>query len=165
MKILIDADGCPVVDITVQMAKKYQIECILLCDTSHFFERDGAETIIVAKGPDSVDFALVNLVNKGDVVITQDYGLAAMCLAKGALPISQNGMIYSKDNMDALLMQRHNLRKIRMAGGRHKGMTKRSKEQNQEFEAVLKSVLEGKRKKEENNDRFTGKEFYRKTTR
>ena len=151
MRVLVDADGCPVVDITVRMAKKYQVRCILLCDTSHFFERDGAETVIVAKGPDSVDFALVNLVQKGDVVITQDYGLAAMCLARGALPMSQNGMIYSKDNIDALLMQRHTLKKIRMAGGRHKGMAKRLKEQDQEFEAALKSVLEENQKKEDGN--------------
>ncbi|WP_206458981.1 YaiI/YqxD family protein [Anaerovorax sp. IOR16] len=141
MRILIDADGCPVVDIAVHLAKKYQIECIILCDTSHYFDRDGVQTITVSKGADSVDFVLVNLVQKGDVVITQDYGLAAMCLARNAMPISQNGMIYSKDNIDALLMQRHTSKKIRMAGGRYKGMPKRTKEQDQAFEEVLRGVL------------------------
>ena len=92
MRILIDADGCPVVDLTVRLAKKYGIECTILCDTSHEFNRDGAKTVVVEKGADSVDFKIVNLVGEGDIVVTQDYGLAAMCLARRAIPVSQNGM-------------------------------------------------------------------------
>ena len=65
-----------------------------MCDTSHIFEKSGAKTITVSKGSDSVDFALVNMVKPGDVVVTQDYGLAAMCLSRRAIPISQNGMIF-----------------------------------------------------------------------
>ncbi|MFZ2538519.1 MAG: YaiI/YqxD family protein [Oscillospiraceae bacterium] len=141
MKIYIDADGCPVVDITIKVAKKYLVECIILCDTSHVFEREGVRTITVSKGADSVDFALVNMVGKGDVVITQDYGLSAMCLAKRALPISQNGMVYSSDNIDALLLQRHTAKKIRMAGGRLRGNSKRTKEQDIKFEETLKLIL------------------------
>lgn len=83
MKILIDADGCPVVDITLQEAARFHIETIILCDTSHLIQREGARTITVSKGADSVDFTLVNLVSAGDLVVTQDYGLAAMCLAGG----------------------------------------------------------------------------------
>jgi uncharacterized protein YaiI (UPF0178 family) len=142
MKILIDADGCPVVDIIIKTAKKYSIECIILCDTSHVFEKVGAETITVSKGSDNVDFALVNMVKKGDIVVTQDYGLAAMCLAKGAIPISQDGMVYSSDNIDALLHARHTAKKIRMAGGRLKGNEKRSSEQDIQFELRLKEILE-----------------------
>ena len=92
MTILIDADGCPVVDIAVKIAVKHKIDCIILCDTSHIFEKAGAKTITVSKGSDSVDFALVNMVQAGDIVVTQDYGLAAMCLARRAVPISQNGI-------------------------------------------------------------------------
>ena len=73
MRILIDADGCPVVDITIRIAKAHNLECIILCDTSHFFERDGATTITVSKGADAVDFVLVNMVKAGDLVITQDF--------------------------------------------------------------------------------------------
>ena len=141
MKIYIDADGCPVVDITIQVAKEYGLECIIICDTSHVFERVGAKTITVSKGADSADFALVNMVSKDDIVITQDYGLSAMCLAKRALPISQNGMVYSSDNIDGLLLQRHTAKKIRMAGGRLKGNSKRTKEQDVEFEQALKTLL------------------------
>ena len=95
MKILIDADGCPVVDETVCLARKKGIACLILCDTSHVFEKKGARTIMVSKGTDSVDFALVNLIEKGDIVITQDFGLAAMCLARDAVVLNQNGMQYT----------------------------------------------------------------------
>lgn len=88
MKILIDADGCPVVDITIRVARKFNIETIIMCDTSHIFNKPGIETIILSKGADSVDFALVNKVNKGDIVVTQDYGLAAMVLSKEGYPIN-----------------------------------------------------------------------------
>ena len=141
MTILIDADGCPVVDITVTIAVEHKIDCVILCDTSHVFEKPGAKTITVSKGADSVDFALVNMVQAGDIVVTQDYGLAAMCLAKRAVPISQNGMIYSDNNIDALLSERHTAKKIRMAGGRLKGNTKRTPEQNAAFEKALRELL------------------------
>lgn len=80
MTILIDADGCPVVDLTVQTAAKYKVPVLILCDTAHQIQRDGAQTLTFDKGADSVDFALVNRVHPGDLVITQDYGLASMCL-------------------------------------------------------------------------------------
>lgn len=137
MRILIDADGCPVVDITVETAKKYNIECIILCDTSHVFERDGVKTITVSKGADSVDFALVNLVKIGDIVITQDYGLAAMCLARNAIALSQNGMEYTSQNIDSLLLARHTAKKIRNAGGRLKGPPKRTAAQDEAFKISL----------------------------
>ena len=141
MTIFIDADGCPVVDITVRLAKQARVDCIIICDTSHVFEKDGAKTITVPKGNDSVDFALVNMVQKGDIVITQDYGLAAMCLARQATPISQDGMIYNDSNIDSLLMHRHTAKKIRMSGGRLKGPAKRTQEQNVAFEDKLKELL------------------------
>lgn len=141
MKILIDADGCPVVDIAVRIARQNKIACMILCDTSHVFEKEGATTITVSKGADSVDFALVNRVEKGDIVVTQDYGLAAMCLAKCAIPISQDGMIYNDDNILSLLNQRHTARKIRMNGGRMKGHAKRTSNQNIEFEESLLTLL------------------------
>jgi len=141
MTIFIDADGCPVVDITVKLAAKAKRDCVIICDTSHVLEKPGAKTITVSQGSDSVDFALVNMIRKGDVVVTQDYGLAAMCLARGAVPISQDGMVFTGDNIDGLLMQRHTAKKIRMAGGRLKGSPKRTAEQNSAFEAALQGLL------------------------
>ena len=141
MKLLIDADGCPVVNDAVGLARKYNIECLILCDTAHEFRKEGAATITVSKGADSVDFALVNLVQKGDVVVTQDYGLAAMCLARGAVPLNQDGMVYTNNNIDALLYQRHAAQKIRRGGGRLKGPPKRGAEQNRAFERALEEML------------------------
>jgi len=141
MKLLIDADGCPVVDIAVRLARQHSIECLILCDTAHEFSKEGARTITVSKGADSVDFALVNLVQKSDVVVTQDYGLAAMCLARGAVPLNQNGMVYADGNIDALLHQRHAAQKIRRGGGRLKGSPKRGAEQDRAFEATLEKIL------------------------
>ena len=142
MRILIDADGCPVVDIAVKLAKQKNIECIIFCDTSHIFEKDGAKTITVSKGADSVDFALVNVIRENDIIITQDYGLAAMCLAKKGIVLSQNGMVYDDTNIGSLLMQRHTAKKIRMSGGKLKGNPKRTEQQNITFEKKLTELLE-----------------------
>lgn len=140
-RILTDADGCPVVDITIKVAKEFNKEVFILCDTSHFFQRDGATTITVSKGADSVDFKLANMIEKGDIVITQDYGLAAMCLARGAITLNQNGMQYTNDNIDALLLARHTAKKIRNSGGRLKGSKKRTGEQDSAFEEALKGII------------------------
>lgn len=142
MKILIDADGCPVVDLTVRLAEKYGIECTILCDTSHEFNREGAKTVVVEKGADSVDFRIVNLVGEGDIVVTQDYGLAAMCLARKAIPVSQNGMVYTDKNIDQLLFTRYVSKKIRKAGGRMKGPSERTPEQDKAFAAALEKLIQ-----------------------
>ena len=141
MKILIDADGCPVVDLTVRLAAKHGAGCVILCDTAHEFNREGAQTVIVEKGADSVDFKLVNLVREGDIVVTQDYGLAAMCLARKAVPLSQNGMVYTDKNIDQLLFTRYVSKKIRNSGGRLKGPSKRKPEQDKAFEEALERLI------------------------
>ena len=142
MKIFIDADGCPVVNETVQLCREYGRECIIICDTSHCIERDGAKTVVVEKGSDSVDFRLVNMLLPYDVAITQDYALAAMCLAKGARIINQNGLEYTDKNIDSLLMSRFIAKKVRNSGGRLKGPSKRTKEQTECFVKKLREILE-----------------------
>ena len=143
MKVLIDADACPVVSIGVSLCAKYSIECILLCDTAHEIHRQGAQTLIFDKGADSVDFALVNRVSAGDIVVTQDYGLASMCLAKRARVLHQDGWEYTEYNIQALLFQRHEAKKHRLAGGRAKGPSKRKPEQDAAFEKALQQLLQG----------------------
>lgn len=140
--ILVDADACPVVNETIQIANEYGFHCILICDTTHEIHREGAETIIVSKGADAVDFVLVNRVRKDDIVVTQDYGLAAMVLAKKGHPINQNGRLYTDDNIDQLLYARHHAQKIRMGGGRLRGPKKRSKNNTLNFEKSLKALCE-----------------------
>lgn len=142
MRIFIDADGCPVVDVAVNAAKKHGIECTIICDTAHSIQREGAETIIVAKGADSADFRLVNLVRAGDIAITQDYGLAAMCLSKRAVVLNQDGKLYTEDNISGLLEFRAVSAKIRRSGGRTKGLSKRTAQQDKDFEETLVRILE-----------------------
>ena len=141
MKVLIDGDACPVVDIAVTLCRQQEIQCLLLCDTAHEMHREGAETLVFDKGADSVDYALVNRVESGDIVITQDYGLASMCLARGARVMHQDGWEYTQYNIDALLFQRHASREYRAAGGRTKGPAKRKNSQNQAFEDALRRLL------------------------
>lgn len=142
MRILVDADACPVVDIVVRLATRYGLDCLLFCDTAHRFERPGAETIVVSTGADSVDLALVNRLRTGDLVVTQDYGLAALALARGGRPLTQNGLVIDDGNLDALLAQRHMAAKLRRAGGRLKGPSKRTTEQDRAFEAALIKCIE-----------------------
>ena len=148
MKILIDADGCPVVDLTIKIANNYQIECIVICDTSHIFNVD-AKVITVDKGADSVDFKLANMINSGDIAVTQDYGLAAMCLAKSAYAINQNGLEYNDNNIAMLLESRALAKKIRRSGGRLKGPKKRSSSNNEAFEKSLTNLIVKAKQKED----------------
>ena len=113
-----------------------------MCDTAHAVHKEGASTLIFDKGADSVDFALVNRVESGDLVITQDYGLASMCLAKNACVLHQDGWAYTEYNIQALLFQRHESRKYRASGGRVKGPSKRTKEQDNSFSAAFEQLLQ-----------------------
>ena len=143
MKVLIDADACPVVDIAVRLCKQYSIQCLLLCDTAHACYREGAETLIFDKGADSVDFALVNRAVPGDIVITQDYGLASMCLGRNVRVLHQDGWEYTLDNISGLMEQRHINKKHRLAGGRTKGPSKRARQQDAAFAAAFQQMLQG----------------------
>ena len=142
MKVFIDADACPVVNETVALCREKGKECIIICDTSHHIEKDGAMTITVEKGADSADFALANFARRGDIVITQDYGLASMCLSRGAVCINQDGCEYTEENIDGLLFARHTAKKVRNAGGRIKGPPKRTKEQDVRFSEKLVEITE-----------------------
>ena len=142
MTILIDADGCPVVDLTLQTAAKYNVPVLILCDTAHQIQHVGAQTMTFEKGADSVDFALVNRVCPGDLVITQDYGLASMCLARRARVLNQNGLEYTPENIDGLLFRRHENKKLLLAGKYPKGTPKRTKEQDITYRNALGRILQ-----------------------
>jgi len=132
----------PVVDNAIVISSKYEIKPFLFCDTSHIIERDNAITITVPKGQDSADFAIVNAVSKYDIVITQDYGLAAMCLAKGAFVLNQNGKEFTNENIDQMLFFRYESAKIRRAGGKTKGPKKRTEKNNFHFEIKFRQICE-----------------------
>lgn len=141
MKLWIDADACPVVDLAIDIASRAGVPVTLVCDDAHVMNRPGADTITVMRGADSADLRLVNLLSPGDAAVTQDYGLAALCLARGALALDQNGRIYDESNMDALLAMRHVSAKIRRGGGRLRGPRKRTPEQDRAFAQSLRDLL------------------------
>lgn len=144
MKILIDGDGCPVIDLTIKVARQFNVEVIIFCDTAHMIERLGAQTILIQKGMDAVDFVIANKVHKEDIVVTQDYGLAAMILSKRAAAINQNGFVYDEGNIDQLLFRRHVAKVARKSGERLKGPKKRKEEDNIKFKEGLIKLCEYK---------------------
>ena len=100
MQIFVDADACPVVGIVESLAEKYNIPTTLLCDTNHVLYSDYSDEIIVGAGADAVDYKLISICHKGDIVVSQDYGVAAMALGKGAYAIQQSGKWYTDENID-----------------------------------------------------------------
>jgi len=141
MKILVDADACPVKQIIVRLAKQNNIPVTMLIDTSHELN-DGYSTVItVDQQADSVDYALMGMLTRDDIVVTQDYGLAAMAIGKGAKALNQNGLVFTNENMDKLLMERHMGQKIRRSGGRTKGPPKRTRNDDARFEAAFVKLI------------------------
>lgn len=134
MRILVDGDACPVKEIIIRIAKAHHVPVDMYIDSSHYFQDDYAKTIIIGKGKDAVDFALISKAQKGDIIVTGDYGVATMALSKGAHCIHPNGFIYSNENMDRLLMERHLSAKARKAKKSYTKMKKRSEEQDVKFE-------------------------------
>lgn len=150
MHIYVDADACPVIRIVENIAKKYNIETTLICDTNHVLTSDYSDVVTVSAGADAVDFKLVNLCTRDDIVVTQDYGVAAMALSKGAYAIHQSGKWYTNDNIDRMLMQRHITKCAKRASSKNhiKGPKKRSNEDNIHFaESFEKLVLLAQTKK------------------
>lgn len=140
MKILVDADACPVKHIIEKIARKYQLEVFMLIDTSHILESEYSTVITVSQGADAVDFELMNRTHSGDIVITGDYGVATMVLGKGAYVMSPSGQEYTNDNIDLLMFQRHISKVQRRAGMRTKHIKKRTKEDDQRFEVKFEQL-------------------------
>ena len=144
MQIIVDADACPVVSIVEKIAKKHNIPVTLLCDTNHVLSSDYSKVIIVGAGADAVDYKLISICHKGDIVVTQDYGVAAMALGKGANAIHQSGKWYTNENIDQMLMERHLNKKARRSSSKNhiKGPRKRTKEDDERFaESFEKMIL------------------------
>ncbi len=143
MRIYVDADACPVIPIVEQVAEKNNIAVTLLCDTNHVLDSDYSEVKIIGAGADAVDFALINLCKKNDIVVTQDYGVAAMALGKGAYAIHQSGKWYTDENIDQMLMERHLGKKARRASGKNhlKGPKKRTGEDDVRFQRSFEKLV------------------------
>ena len=148
MRVFIDADACPVVSIVENISKKYNIPVILLCDTNHVLSSVYSDVIVVGAGADAVDYKLISICHKGDIVVSQDYGVAAMALGKGAFVIHQSGKWYTNDNIDQMLMERHLNKKARRSSQKNhiKGPKKRTEEDDewfaQSFEKMIRMAVE-----------------------
>ena len=144
MKIFVDADACPVVRIVEKIAKKYEIPCTLLCDTNHVLSSEYSEVVIVGAGADAVDFKLISLLSRGDICVSQDYGVAAMALGKGCFAIHQSGKWYTNENIDQMLMERHLAKKARRSTKKHhlKGPAKSTPEDDIRFEESFEKMIQ-----------------------
>ena len=154
MQIFVDADACPVVDIVETIAEKYNIKTNLLCDTNHVLYSDYSEVIVVGAGADAVDYKLISLCHRGDIVVSQDYGVAAMALGKAAYAIHQSGRWYTDENIDRMRMERHLNKKARRSSHNNhiKGPKKRTEEDDERFaQSFEKMILMAKSKEEQRN--------------
>ena len=143
MQIFVDADACPVVDIVEKIAKEYNVPVTLLCDTNHVLSSAYSEVVVVGAGADAVDYKLISICHKGDIVVSQDYGVAAMALGKGAYAIHQAGKWYTNDNIDQMLMERHLNKKARRSFHKNhiKGPKKRTAEDDERFAQSFEKIV------------------------
>ena len=140
--VYIDADACPVTHIAEEIARRHGIPVTILCDTNHVIYSDYSAVKHIGAGADAVDLALINLCKAGDIVITQDYGVAALALGKGALAVHQSGKCFTDDNIGGLLMDRHLAKKARRSGKHHlKGPAKRTEEDDRRFAESFEKML------------------------
>ena len=145
MKIIVDADACPVKEIIVGCAKKHKLEVVMVCDVAHmlFYNEDFVTTITVDQGADSADLAIANRTQAADICITQDYGLASLLLAKKATVLHHNGFFYTQENIDRMLFERHlsrEMRRQKRSRGGH--VRKRTKEDDVIFLSALERAIQ-----------------------
>ncbi len=141
-KVIVDADACPkgCLQILRRHKKSWNYRLLTVASVDH--QIDSKDHIVVGKGSDSADLAVINNTARGDIVVTQDWGLAALILGKGASALSPSGRIYSNQAIDFLLEERSLKAKHRRGGGRTKGPSARTGEDDQRFEKSLVMLLE-----------------------
>ncbi|MFW5976853.1 MAG: YaiI/YqxD family protein [Bacillota bacterium] len=141
MRILVDADSCPVLDIIEKIARNYNLDLLIFSDIYHNIKSDYGKIKKVDRKDEEADMILFNHSRSRDIVITQDYGLAAMLLSKDCKVINNKGQIFSDDNIDYLLMKRHHNSKLRRAGKKHPTAKKRKKKDDIKFKKSLEKII------------------------
>ncbi len=149
MRIIVDADGCPVREIVERTAKEYGISLIFVTDYNHILHSDYAQIITVDQMRDSADLKIAAIAQKKDIIVTGDYGVAALTLGKGCAPIQFSGTWYTNENIDTFLLTRHIGMQIRKSGKYTKGPKKRTSEMDREFAEGLIRLVEKQMKNEE----------------
>ncbi len=143
MKIYIDADACPVNEITIKIAQEENIPVIIVKSYAHFSHTnpDDVEVIYVDTGAEAADYRIMQLAQKGDIIITQDYGLAALGLGKGCIVLHHTGFAYTNENIDRLLQSRYASAQARKSGQRTKGPKPFTDLDRQQFSTCLLNAL------------------------
>ena len=144
MKVYVDADACPVKDIIIFEATSAGLPVILVTSFSHFSNAEqpsGVEIIYVDSGADAADYRIMKLAASGDIIVTQDYGLASLGLAKGCLVLHHKGFRYTNENIDQLLQTRYLSAMARKSGKRTKGPKPLTEEDREQFRKLFKYLL------------------------
>ncbi len=141
MRILIDADACPrsVLQTCLSIGKKHGIQVWTVASFNHNIDSD--YHVMVGNDSQEADIKLINMTSEGDVVVTQDWGLAAMVIGRGARCISPDGREYRPERIEFILEEREIKAKIRRSCGRTKGPRKRKKADDQRFQACLLRII------------------------
>lgn len=144
MNIYVDADACPVTDIIAKSARRFNIPVTLVSSFAHFSNKEdppGVKSIYVDTGAEAADYRIMSLVKKDDLLITQDYGLASLALAKGSIVLHHKGFEYTHENIDRLLDTRYLSAMARKSGERTKGPKPFSNEDQEKFQVLLEQFL------------------------
>jgi hypothetical protein len=141
LKVIVDADACPVKSIIEKVARIYGLDVILVSNYHHQIESNYARVVVVDGSSQAADMVIANHSDPGDIVVTQDYGLAALILARQAYAIHPMGNIYSQKNIDGLLMQRYINQKARQANKRTSGPRKRTGTDDKYFEQQFEKLI------------------------
>ena len=141
MRILVDADACPVKNDIIKAAKPNNIDVLFFVNIHHQIHSDYASVIVVDDGADSVDLKLINTMLPGDVIVSQDYGVASLALGKGGLVLTNSGRRLDESNIDLLMFERHMSRKARQQGKRGPHIKKRTAFDNEQFMKALLSLI------------------------
>lgn len=141
MKILVDADACPSREKIIGLANTYKVPIFLYCDFSHALESEDATIIYCDTSYQSVDMKIINDIQKGDILITQDYGLAMLALSKECLVFHVSGFRYEKGKIDKMMELKHQNAKLRRSKVHVKGPKKRTKEEERNLLTNLEKVL------------------------
>jgi len=141
MKIIIDADACPkaVLNICLKLGHQYDIQVWTVASFNHNIESD--HHTIVDGAPQETDLKVINLAEKGDIAVTQDWGLAAMLLGKKVRSLSPAGREFQLETIDFMLEERETKAKFRRSGGRTKGPKKRTKAEDHKFSQCLELII------------------------
>ncbi|HEY5561798.1 MAG TPA: YaiI/YqxD family protein [Clostridiaceae bacterium] len=143
MRILVDGDACPGKNFIEEAAKKYELEMIIYCDMNHVITSAYSKVCYVESGFQNVDMVIANETKPGDLVVTQDFGVAAMVLGKKAYAVNPKGLIYTEGNIDGLLLERHISQKLRKAGKKTTNAKKRTTQDDERlYSSLIKIITE-----------------------